>query len=104
MTFSSCVRREASIATTRTQTRDTAIDINNSYRLTTVMDRQPTLPAASFTRMVTILSPTRRGTSPVDHAVVPVARPDAPVEVLQRTSTTPMLSFAVPVILMVLFV
>src|ERR1043165_844526 len=89
MTFNNCARLEASIAAP--QIHATGID---SYRRTTVIDRQPTLPAASFARIVTILSPTKRGTSAVDHAVVPVARPDAPVEVVQRTSTTPMLSFA----------
>src|SRR5690242_15418688 len=95
-TFNSCVRRGVNIATTRTPIRDTAIAINNSYRRTTVIDRQPTLPAASLARMVTVLSPTSSGTSPVDQELVPAARPELPVEVLHRTSTTPILSFAVP--------
>ena len=48
--------------------------------------------------MVIRLSPTKSGISPVDQFAVPVAVPDGPVELVQETSTTPVLSCAVPVI------
>jgi len=46
--------------------------------------------------MVIRLSPTSNGISPVDQFVVPLAIPDGPVEFVHETSTTPTVSWAVP--------
>jgi len=59
------------------------------------MALQPEFPAASKARTVIVLSPTSNGTF-ADQAVVPLAVPEPPVEVVQVTFTTPMLSLAFP--------
>jgi hypothetical protein len=53
------------------------------------------LPAASYARTVTTLSPTNNGIV-ADHAVVPLAVPEPPVDVVQVTRETATLSAAVP--------
>lgn len=58
-------------------------------------DRHPEFPAASYARTVTTVLPTSSGTS-ADQAVVPVASPESPFEVLHFTAVTPTLSLAVP--------
>ena len=69
------------------------------YFRVTVTDLQPVFPAKSLARTTMLLVPTSSGTSAVQ-LVVPVAVPDLPVEVVHVTLTTPMLSLAVPVSLM----
>jgi hypothetical protein len=64
-------------------------------RSTTVIARQLELPAASYARMVTVFVPTSSGTV-ADHAVVPEAMPEAPVDTDHFTDATPTLSLAVP--------
>ena len=59
------------------------------------MERQLEFPAASNARTITVLSPTKSGTT-ADQLVVPDAEPDAPFEVLHWIEATPTLSLAVP--------
>ena len=61
------------------------------------MERQVEFPAESYARIVIALSPTNRGID-ADHAVVPLAIPALPVDVVHFTEATATLSLDVPLI------
>jgi len=65
-----------------------------SYWRTTVTARQAEAPLASYAFTVIVLMPTSNGMAETLHCWVPVASPDAPVELDQVTNVT--LAVAVP--------